>query len=68
MDDDTLISIENVIGTVGVDTITGDNGNNEIDGNGGDTGGAGMTLDGGAGSDTIVVTANFDLDTEPGTG
>lgn len=62
-DNDTLISIENVIGTVGNDNITGDNGNNEIDGNGGAD-----TLDGGAGSDTIVVTAAFDLDTGQGTG
>ncbi len=57
MDEDTLISIENVIGTPGADTIIGDNGPNEIDGGGGtDT-----SLDGGAGSDTIVVTSTFTL-------
>ncbi len=57
MDDDTLISIEKVIGTPGADTIIGDNGPNEIDGGGGTD----LSLDGGAGSDTIVVTSILDL-------
>ena len=60
-DDDTLISIENVIGTPGVDTIIGDSGPNEIDGFGAPLGATDTLLDGGAGSDTIVVSANFDL-------
>ena len=55
-DEDKLISIENVIGTVGLDTIIGDSGPNEIDGNGGDD-----MLDGGAGSDTIVTAVDFTL-------
>ena len=57
MDDDTLISIENVIGTPGNDTIIGDDNPNEIDGGGGTD----ELLDGGAGSDTIVVTTTLDL-------
>ena len=57
MDEDTLISIENVIGTTGNDTIIGDDGPNEIDGGGGTD----ELLDGGAGSDTIVVTTTLDL-------
>ena len=64
-DDDTLISIENVIGTSKADTIIGDDGPNEIDGNGvEDEGGNGLvdTLDGGAGSDTIVVAGDQDTD------
>ncbi len=65
-DDDTLEDIENVIGTSGTDTITGDSSGNKLDGQGGvDTinGGAGNdviiggadgdTLDGGAGEDTL---------------
>ena len=58
-DEDTLIDIENVIGTSVADTIIGDEKNNEIDGYGGDD-----TLDGGAGTDTIILRgteASFDL-------
>lgn len=63
-DEDTLISIENVIGTPAGDTITGDGRDNEIEGGGT---GAGQTdkLNGGDGRDTIVVSATFDL-TTPG--
>ena len=61
-DEDTLIEIENVIGTPVSDTIIGDKKDNEIDGYGGDD-----MLDGGAGSDTIVVDGEFTLDaTSPG--
>ncbi len=68
---DTLISIENVIGTPGNDKIVGDQGSNEIDGNGEDTTDDGDAntvdadvLDGGLGSDTIVVmTTGFNLGT-----
>jgi len=58
-DVDTLISIENVIGTPGNDTITGDEKDNEIDGFGDANAGATVDdmLDGGAGTDTIVVSA-----------
>ena len=59
MDDDTLISIENVIGTPAADRIIGNGENNKIDGNGGDD----TLLDGGAGSDTIVASADFNLAT-----
>ena len=62
MDDDTLISIENVIGTPGNDTIIGDDGPNEIEG-GGVASSEGLdTLNGGGGSDTIVVTSTFSFD------
>ncbi len=45
---DTLISIENIIGTVGNDTIVGSNADNRIDGGAGND-----FLDGGFGFDTI---------------
>ena len=50
---DTLVSIENVIGSGSGDLITGDSGANRLDGAGGAD-----TLDGGAGNDTIVFDAN----------
>ena len=58
MDTDTLISIEIVIGTPATtDTIIGDNGSNEIDGNSADD----TLLDGRGGRDTIVVARIFNL-------
>ena len=63
MDVDTLISIENVIGTSEKDTITGDENDNEIDGYGAPADDP-DTLDGGAGSDTIILrgdAASFTL-------
>jgi Ca2+-binding RTX toxin-like protein len=46
---DTLISIENIIGSLGDDNLTGNSGNNVLDG------GAGQdTLNGGAGDDTLL--------------
>jgi serralysin len=54
---DTLISIENAIGSAYNDTLVGDAGNNSLAGGAGNdnlTGGAGNdTLDGGAGNDTL---------------
>ncbi len=53
---DTLISIENIIGSQGNDTIIGDNGDNRIEGNAGNDlldGGFGFDIiDGGVGNDT----------------
>ena len=70
-DDDTLISIENVIGTSKADTIIGDDGPNEIEGGGvADEDGSGLvdTLNGGGGSDTIVVTSTEFSLAAPGDG
>ena len=59
---DTLIAIENVIGSGLDDSLTGDTGANSLSGgNGNDTliGGAGAdTLDGGAGTDTVSYAAS----------
>jgi len=62
---DSLINIENLVGSLYDDSLTGNNINNVIDGGAGnDTidGGAGNdTIDGGAGNDTYIVTlSNFD--------
>jgi len=62
---DTLLNIENVIGSLYNDRITGNAGVNRLVGNfGNDTldGGAGAdTLDGGAGNDTYVVERSGDI-------
>lgn len=50
---DTLISIENIIGGFGNDTLTGTNGNNVIDGGPGGN----DTLAGGTGNDTVSYTS-----------
>ena len=50
---DTLISIENIIGTDHDDTLTGDGGNNIIQG-----GAGGDAITGGAGSDTVDYSAS----------
>ena len=65
-DEDTLISIENVIGTPAGDTIIGDGEDNEIEG-GGVTSPAVDTLNGGGGRDTIVVSIDFSLAMPPDT-
>ena len=52
---DTLISIENVVGSGGQDTITGDSGNNHLNGAGGND-----TLDGGGGNDTFDGSDGWD--------
>jgi len=53
--EDTLISIENVIGTEGTDTINGNNQANVLDGRGGDD-----FFDGDLGNDTIIGGGGFD--------
>lgn len=67
---DTLISIENVIGSAYNDTITGNGSDNLIDGGAGND-----TLDGGAGTDIVnytnassAVTVNLSLTTAQNTG
>jgi Ca2+-binding RTX toxin-like protein len=75
---DTLVSIENLIGSDWADTLTGDDGDNSIFGGEGDDllngGDGGDTLDGGMGNDTADYsgdTIGFYLDMEstvPGTG
>ena len=61
---DTLVSIENIIGTNFADRLTGNAGNNTLSGqDGNDTlnGGAGNdTLNGGSGNDTLVGGDGFD--------
>ncbi|MBS0167818.1 MAG: calcium-binding protein [Nitrospira sp.] len=61
---DTLVSIENVIGTAGNDVITGSAANNSLSGgNGNDTinGGLGNdTLNGGSGNDTLIGGLGLD--------
>lgn len=52
---DTLISIENVIGTEGADTIIGNQAANTLDGRGGND-----LLDGGLGNDTVIGGAGSD--------
>src|SRR5262245_22580108 len=52
---DTLISIENVTGTAGPDTIVGNELSNTLDGRGGND-----NLDGGFGDDTLIGGANSD--------
>src|SRR5262245_43877339 len=52
---DTLISIENVTGTAGPDTIVGNELSNTLDGRGGND-----TLDGGLGNDTLIGGAGTD--------
>jgi Ca2+-binding RTX toxin-like protein len=55
-DGDTLIGIENLVGSAFDDSLTGDAGNNGL------TGGAGNdTLDGGAGADTLIGGAGDDI-------
>ncbi|XPV69995.1 MAG: hypothetical protein ACNI25_05315 [Halarcobacter sp.] len=56
LDSDTLTSIENVIGSSGDDTITGDIQNNVLNGNAGDD-----IIDGGAGEDSLLGGAGDDL-------
>ena len=55
---DTLISIENLIGSVYADTLSGDEEDNSLSGSGGDDwlkgGGGADTLDGGTGNDTAT--------------
>ncbi|PUE10949.1 hypothetical protein B9Z51_00980 [Limnohabitans sp. T6-5] len=51
---DLLSNIENVVGSVYNDQLTGTAGNNVLQGNGGDD-----SIDGGAGVDTAVFTGNF---------
>jgi Ca2+-binding RTX toxin-like protein len=46
---DSLLNIENIIGTAGNDTITGNGADNVLDGRGGND-----TLDGGFGDDTLI--------------
>lgn len=69
---DTLISIENLIGTSHNDVLTGDKGANKLTGGAGDgrlSGGGGAdTLIGGAGADTYVVDNAGDLVVEGRTG
>ena len=66
-DTETLISIENVIGSLGNNAITGNSGANELFGNDGndtiDGGGGNDTLDGGAGVDKFVLRAGDGADT-----
>jgi Ca2+-binding RTX toxin-like protein len=52
---DTLISIENVTGTAGPDTIVGNELSNVLDGRGGND-----NLDGGLGNDTLIGSAGTD--------
>ncbi len=74
-DGDSLISIENVIGSVHADTLSGSDGANKLSGGKGDDvllgrggddrldGGAGNdSLDGGNGNDTFVFTGNWAQD------
>jgi len=60
---DTLISIENLIGSSYNDLLTGNGGDNALSGGGGDDtldgGGGADTLSGGAGHDTFVFLAPF---------
>jgi Ca2+-binding RTX toxin-like protein len=59
-DSDTLVSIENLTGTIFTDTLTGDSGNNVLDG------GAGAdTMNGGFGDDTYVVDQIEDVVIDP---
>lgn len=50
---DTVVNVENVIGSDHADTITGDTGANVIEGGHQQWGAVGDTLDGGAGTDTL---------------
>lgn len=62
---DTLVSIENLVGSAFADTLTGDQNDNLLEGGDGNdllVGGAGNdTLRGGAGNDTLEGGAGFDL-------
>ncbi len=62
---DTLVSIENLVGSAFADVLTGDAGPNRIEGGAGDDtivgGGGGDLLFGGTGNDTITLTANVPL-------
>jgi lysophospholipase L1-like esterase len=66
-DQDTLVNIENLIGSAFADHLIGDAGANSIDGNSGDDlidGGAGNdTLTGGAGADRFVLKSGAGTDT-----
>jgi Ca2+-binding RTX toxin-like protein len=73
-DTDTLVTIENVVGGSGSDTITGSAVANVLDGGAGNdtiTGGAGNdTIIGGAGTDTLIVAglqATYSIVTSNGT-
>ena len=54
---DTLVSIENVIGSTGADTVVGGNGANRLEAAAGND-----TVTGGAGADTFVFTGAFGVD------
>ena len=65
---DSLVSIENIIGSYYDDTLTGDSNDNIIDGGGGSD-----TIDGGEGSDTVsyefsLVAVNINLATDTHSG
>ena len=64
-DNDTISEIENIVGTAGDDTISGDSADNTLEGRGGDdtlTGGQGADLLlGGDGEDTIVAGEGADV-------
>lgn len=68
--EDTLVSIENVTGGFGADTIVGNGAANTLDGGDGDdtlTGGGGSdAINGGAGADTIIYTFGNGVDTIDG--
>lgn len=56
IDNDTLISIENLIGTAYADSLTGNTANNQL--NGGDLN---DTLNGGSGDDTLIGSSGNDI-------
>ena len=61
-DVDTLVNIENVIGTQYADTLTGDSLNNTLSGGAGNdtlTGNTGDTLVGGDGNDSMIIDSTF---------
>jgi Ca2+-binding RTX toxin-like protein len=65
---DTLLNIENVIGTSGADSITGSDAANQIDGKGSNADGdAGDTISTGAGDDTITYYTGDHIDGGIGT-
>jgi len=64
-DDDSVVNIENIIGSIGDDTLTGDTFANTLDGNAGDDilagGGGGDNLFGGAGDDILDGGSGADV-------